>query len=263
MSTSNMHQHQSTVNHFLSITNDIYKQIKQLGYMDPLINSVYYSKELDTIIVDHQPKFDEDMFLKKIQQFGLHPDTFEFEEHSIDPTDANHIYSKYKRRILETVKYLIELKGPKLTDIISISWAIEYGNLNIVQNLTSEDIINWGCRNGYIEIVQYLIEDKQICASSCSTDWAIKYGHFKILRYLLRGPDIETKFESHINIAIDNGRVDIAQYLEQEYGIDIPDDAVYRASKNGYLELVNYLIQLKIRTDEQEQLIREIQSRIN
>jgi Ankyrin repeats (3 copies) len=103
------------------------------------------------------------------------------------------------------------------------------------------------CATGHLEVVKRAVEevaDNQTADIHARNDWGVRVasykGHLEVVAFLK-----ETAVNEAVRIASENGELDVAKALVEEQQADIhtgDDWAIRRASRNGHLELVQYLV---------------------
>ena len=135
---------------------------------------------------------------------------------------------------------------------------------NVDPAVNDNAAIRWGCSNGNIEIVKYLISLKKefpkinpAADKNLAIRWASKNGHLEIVKYLVslknQFPGIDPAADKNLAIrwASRNGHLEVVKYLvslKKDFpGIDPAannNEAIRFASRYGHLEVRDYLISL-------------------
>ena len=115
-------------------------------------------------------------------------------------------------------------KRYELANVETIKMLIEAG-------ANTDCVLKWSAKNGYLEVVKYLIEEKGADVHA-NKDSALrrsaKNGHLEVVKYLI---------EPKLNLPLGN---------KVEKGADIHADNDYAlrfSARNGHLEVVKYLIE--------------------
>ncbi|EGG22048.1 Acyloxyacyl hydrolase [Cavenderia fasciculata] len=161
---------------------------------------------------------------------------------------------------LEILKYLLDtIQEPVEIGIKTINMVAERGHLPILsflndkgylknqRNLKTESIDS-AAKNGQLETIIYLIENRSLEFSSNAINSAARNGHYKVVEFLLSRS--KEKEEYHVINSIDdiatNGHLDIIELI---VGNDhciitgVTTNAMTGAAKNGHLLVVQYLDQ--------------------
>ncbi len=180
---------------------------------------------------------------------------------------------------LDMMKYLLsqgadfKLNNNELGNSMALDYTIEKGYLNIVQHLITEKKIDINARDSFgmtlldrmvmhdqLAMVKYLLSQgadfKLNVQSNYKTplDQAIERGHLSIVQFLIEEKKINVNVrnlqgESFLDTAILNDQPPIVAYLLSigaDFKLDSePGDrtALYHAIENGYLNVVQYLIE--------------------
>lgn len=140
------------------------------------------------------------------------------------------------------------------------------GNVQDVQNLSDEiarngngiSALKEAAQNGRVEVVKYLIEEKNVDANSkndvgvTALIAAAGEGHTEAVRYLVGqgGADVDATNENGstaLICAADYGHIDVVRYLAQEGGANVNvtnnngDTALSKAVRGGDKEIVKFL----------------------
>ena len=125
-----------------------------------------------------------------------------------------------------------------------VKYLIEHG----ITTCSKNDALQDSSANGHLDIVKYLVEQgSDIHAlDDYPLRWASHNGHFDIVLYLIeQGADIHTRNDCALRWASEYGYFDIVKCLV-EHGADIHavnDYPLRIASEEGYLDIVKYLIE--------------------
>jgi ankyrin repeat protein len=154
---------------------------------------------------------------------------------------------RYSAKIndLTMVKHLADDLGAN-NFIDALQWSARYGHAKIVEyivervnadNLDINDAIRIAIKNGFLEIVKYLLhtgDELNIYLWS-----SVKYGHLEIIKYLL---DIGARdINGALRISVENGNLDIIQLLLERGANDFSYALQLSASYN-HIDIVRFLI---------------------
>jgi ankyrin repeat protein len=96
--------------------------------------------------------------------------------------------------------------------------AAAYGYIDVVQFLHENrnegctiDAIDNAAKNGHLEVVQYLYKNRKEGCTTYAIDMAAKYGYFDVVQFLL---DKQRFSSSAILLAEENGHSEVVQLLK-------------------------------------------------
>jgi ankyrin repeat protein len=103
-------------------------------------------------------------------------------------------------------------------------------------------IINTFIKNGPLNLVKYLIDEKEYKINIDSLSMALQGGHLDIIKYLEdeKGAKIDTYTISNI---IESGNLDVVKDLVEKKGAGIGVNAYSDAVKSGNLNVVKYVVE--------------------
>ena len=172
-----------------------------------------------------------------------------------DKKEVKNLYGQYlKPHSKEYIKPKININ-----DITEVS---KYGLVDEVKKLIENGIdpsdnnnyaIKWASKNGHLEIVKLLLQDKRVDPSANNNyaiKWASKNGHTEVVKLLLEDPRVDPSdyYNYAIRYASDNDHVEVVKLLLQDKRVDPSDmdnNAIRLASENGHTEVVKLLLQDK------------------
>lgn len=125
-------------------------------------------------------------------------------------------------------------------------------------NISAEDeyAFRYACRNGYLNVAQWLLQIKPTINISAKNDYAFKwscsFGHLNIVQWLLQMKptiNISASEEYAFREACSNGHLNVAQWLLQiKPTIDISaknEEAFIRSCINWHLNVAQWLVSLR------------------
>jgi ankyrin repeat protein len=171
-------------------------------------------------------------------------------------------HSLIKNNDLQGIKYVSKLWGYtreniRLYDLIL--WSSKYGHLEMLKYVSiyyAKDLTNdiysialkCASHNGYLDVVKYLVEEKNASVShkdNAAIKAASRCGHLEVFKYLReKGADDSAGDSTPILNAYKYGHLHLVKYFIQELKI-ILADAMNVACRCGYLKIVKYLVSCK------------------
>ena len=130
---------------------------------------------------------------------------------------------------------------------VKLEKATKTGNLEKVKEAIKDGATIFGqdifdaAKNGHLDIVKYLVDEKKIDIPESAVYRAVKNGHLDVVKYLVdeKGQDISV---DSVFFAAANGHLDMVKYLVGK-GKSIDGEEVSNAAKNGHLDIVKYLVE--------------------
>jgi len=156
---------------------------------------------------------------------------------------------------LDAVQRLVE-NGIKVSNRALIGASID-GHLCVIKYLVSvgpisvhiqnEEIFRLACKNGYLDIIEYLVENGVDIHldDEYALHWASCNGHLNVVEYLVKnGACVCSDNNRAIILASDSGHLDVVQYLVENDANGLDHMALLTAVENGRLDIVKYLVEI-------------------
>lgn len=146
---------------------------------------------------------------------------------------------------LEVVKYLHANRTEGCTTK-AIDHAALNGHIDIVVFLDQNRIegsthyaMDWACERGDLKMVEYLHDHDHTC-SPYALDMACKNKHYKVAKYMLNIVKAECRHDTMVWPAKNNDLKTLK--LLHKHVKPCPTEVLDRAAENGFLEIVEYLV---------------------
>ena len=209
-------------------------------------------------------------------QWLIEKTDFEFNPHECNKKGLCAIHIASKKGYLRIVQYFIEKMNVDINVQTyrkietPLSLACKYNHIPIIGYLIYKGadpntkvqfgnrVIHYATKNGYLNIVQYLIEKANVDINSYNGNWetpfylACESGHLPIVEYLIsKGADVSAKDangDCAIHVATIKGYLQIVQYLIEKANINInikgnnDQTPLHYACQQGNLSIIKYLI---------------------
>jgi ankyrin repeat protein len=219
--------------------------------------------------------------VKKMEISEIYQDPCLIERINIASNESK-LFQAIKEDDIKKLKELLfyEDINQEIESIVPLHAAVYIGNYEVVKYLVDNgadisirdkcskydhyhghDLLRIAIQGGQLEIVQYLIEDKNMNVNEIGLmNSAARYGQLNIIKYLIKnGGDVnaryEWNFEFPIHAAASSGNLKLVQYLIEEQGVDvntigdqgsnflsIGERPLHKAVLSGNTDLVKYLV---------------------
>jgi len=222
--------------------NELVNQVYNYPNDTPQSNEVDQQHQIDILQNEIEHSFEEDVS----NYFPLSRWATSGTSDSIDLASQN--------GHLEVVKYL-HYNPPPTPSIITtneneseIASSIDISEfLFEEEQLATVQAMDFAAKNGHLEVIKFLHENRTEGCSQRAIDLAAQYGHFKVVKWLL-----ENRMEGFSHASLDwaagNGHLQILQFLVSfsSSTIERPNplitDAAFElACGNGHIHILNYL----------------------
>ena len=117
--------------------------------------------------------------------------------------------------------------------------------------ISKNEVFQQAAQRGYVEVVKLLLQDKKVDPSDIDNyaiRYAAEYGRTEVVKLLLQDSRVDPSANRNyaIRIAAERGYVDIVKLLLQDERVDPSDDNNYAlryAAENGHIKVVKLLLQ--------------------
>jgi ankyrin repeat protein len=154
----------------------------------------------------------------------------------------------------EIAEHLVKEVDIEMNDNVCLINASSKGYIDIIKmlidngtNISSKNNLSFrsACAYGNLDIAKLLLEKgaKIHSKNDYAIRWASYYGHYEVVKFLVEmGANINAKNDLSLRLACTSGSLAMVKYLV-EVGAKCCDDALFRASQNGHVEIVKFLVE--------------------
>lgn len=232
---------EETVKYLIEMGNDLNEALSWA--------SSYGHLEIVKFLIQHGAKADYNALINASEDGHLEVVQYLI-QHGVDPKDSEALIRASEEGHLEVVKYLISQGAdPTTRDNLALKWASMNGHLEIVKLLLNYEIdlhyyeiaLCFASQYGHLEIVKFLVEFgiDPSCRSNSAIKIASKNGYSDIVKFLLKDSRVNPEDDSNFIRWIPLDNIMIGDYPEIDIRLNLP---ISLASKYGHSNIVEILL---------------------
>ncbi|EFA75935.1 hypothetical protein PPL_10509 [Heterostelium album PN500] len=167
------------------------------------------------------------------------------------------VYISIRLGEFDVVKYLMKRYPrymPKSLKVRAYQVAAGRGHLEIIKYFDRKhygskglkftcgvEVVEAACSNGYLEMVQYLVETKKPVTKKAFSD-AARYGHLPIVVYLHEKVFLTTRLDTRaMNRAAEYGFLNVVKWIHENRLEGCTTEAMDYSAVNGHIQIVRWL----------------------